>query len=121
MKRALFLSIALALFAGVGSAGADTVKGFAEDPNFPVLGSVKYLGTPQGYHFWFTPTQDIGLHDAGHSYHGVYRFDVEDSSDWCGPTTVPNRAPYNLVAAPGQLAWYKTFDTTTGEVVCGLD
>jgi len=102
---------------------AETVSGEAEDLNALWLGTIKYLGNPAGYHFWFTPTETRGNYIEGHTYHNVYKFNEKDTTEgeWCGPTTVPNREPYNLVATPGTKAYYKIYDVTMDAYVCGME
>lgn len=103
------LAFAIPAFAGNGNNGA--VVGEAEDPNYPQLGVIRYVGNHAGYHFWFTVSEDLGPYEAGKSYHNVYKFEVKNPNKWMGPTTVPNRAPYNIVATPGQTAYYKIIET----------
>ena len=119
----MFLIFALTLFV-VKGVSAGNVKGETEDPYYKQqLGLIKYLGTPSGYHFWFTLTASIPYnsnYDVGHTYHNIYKFNVKDTSYWCPrQTTVPDRKPYNIVAEPGTKAWYKIYDLTTGTYVCG--
>lgn len=96
-----------------------TVQGSAEDPDNPGLGVIDYLFNNSGYHFWFTPTEDIGPYTAGHSYHNVYKYDLADPSDWCGPVNIPDRLPYNAGGTAGDTAYYKIWDVTAEIWVCG--
>ncbi len=100
---------------------AKTVSGEANDPNALWLGTIKYLGNPAGYHFWFTPTETRAWYTIGHTYHNVYKFDLKDTTEWCGPATVPDREPYNLVATPGTQVYYKIYDVTMDAYVCGME
>ena len=101
LMLSLFFVVLFAVFAV--PAFAKTERGEATDPNATWLGIIKYLGNSAGYHFWFTPTETHGNYTAGHTYHNIYKFELEDASDWCpSQATVPNRAPYNLVASPGK-------------------
>ena len=125
MKKKLFISMlfsAILLVLVVSSVFAGgTYRGVADDPNVSALGPIKYLGNPAGYHFWFTPSADLGRYEAGHSYHNVYKLKVSDPSEWCGPNTVggnPKRAPYNQVGHTGKTVYYKIWDTTTDTLVC---
>ncbi|MFC2162298.1 hypothetical protein ACFLRF_01335 [Candidatus Altiarchaeota archaeon] len=120
MKKTIFFGTILVLMAlttlSVAKNGA--VKGVAADPNYPQLGDITYLANKPGYHFWFTMEADLGRYEAGHSYHNVYKFDVKDTSEWCGPVTIPNRAPYNLVGPVGASVYYKIWDVTEDVMVC---
>jgi len=121
MKKKLFIGMlfsAILLVMVVTSVFAGgTVRGEDYDQGALSLGEIKYLGNPTGYHFWFTPTANISVYEEGHSYHNVYKFKAGDPSEWC-QATIPNRAPYNLVGAPGTLVYYKIWDTTTDTLVC---
>ena len=122
MKKKLFISMlfsAILLVLVVSSVFAGgTFRGEASDPSYPQLGPIKYLGNPAGYHFWFTANDDLGRYLAGHSYHNVYKIEVGDTSEWCGPVNVPNRPPYNQVGFTGEYAYYKIWDVTTDTLVC---
>ena len=101
---------------------AKTFSGEAKDPNALWLGTIKYLGNPAGYHFWFTPIETRGRYIEGHTYHNVYKFDLKDTTEWCGSSTiVPDREPYNLVATPGIEVYYKIYDVTMDAYVCGME
>ena len=96
--------------------GKGASRGEAMDDLNPELGLIKWLSTPAGYHFWFTPTANLGPYVAGHSYHNVYQLTVDDPSEWAGPISVggnPPRPPYNQVGHAGKSVYYKIFDTTT--------
>ncbi len=111
---ALLLTVAVSMPAAAGGNGA--YRGEAVDSLYPQLGVIKYLSTPAGYHFWFTPTANLGMYVAGHSYHNVYQVTVDDPSEWAGPIPVggsPPRPPYNLVGHEGEYVYYKIIDTTT--------
>ena len=91
-------------------------RGEAMDSKYPQLGTIKYLSNKAGYHFWFTVSADLGPYVAGHSYHNVYKLEVDDPSEWAGPIAVggnPPRPPYNQVGHEGKSVYYKIFDTTT--------
>lgn len=105
-----------------GHANADgTVRGTAPDASAPILGDVEYLFNPAGYHFWFTATATNDTYVAGHSYHNIYKYDVEDATDWCGPVNIPHRAPYNAGGTDGGTAYYKIWNVTTASWVCGSE
>ena len=112
----VLIAVALVLAAPSAFAGG-AVQGTAWDPNATWLGEIRYLGNRAGYHFWFTPTESGYLYEADHSYHNVYKFSVDDPDEWC-TATVPNRAPYNIVAPVGETVYFKVFDTTTDMQVC---
>ena len=121
--RGLGLALLMVLLVGTASAGGGggAYRGEAVDGKYPGLGTIKYLATPAGYHFWFTPTQNIASYVAGHSYHNVYQVTVGDPTEWCGPIAVggnPARAPYNLVGHEGESVYYKIFDTSTDTQIC---
>lgn len=121
MKRKLIFILALVsilVLVFAGTALAKTYRGWAEDPHHPGLGMIKYLGNPAGYHFWFTPTKNIGHYIAGHSYHNIYKISVEDPSEWCGPVNIPDRPPYNQVGHTGKNAYYKIWDITAEMWIC---
>ncbi len=120
MKKLTILIVGtlLLLSATTVLAANGAVKGEAMDPSYPGLGMIRYLGNKPGYDFWFTPTQNIGPYVAGHSYHNVYKLEVGDPSEWCGPVNIPNREPYNLVGHTGATAYYKIWDKTTDTLVC---
>jgi hypothetical protein len=104
-------------FAGPVIAGGNgAFRGEAADPKYPQLGTITYLSNKAGYHFWFTVSADLGVYEAGHSYHNVYKLKVDDPSEWAGPIDVggnPERPPYNQVGHEGEQVYYKIFDTTT--------
>ena len=111
---ALLLTVAMSMPVAAGGNGA--YRGEAADPNYPQLGTISYLATPAGYHFWFTVTANLGPYVEGHSYHNVYQVTVGDPDEWAGPLPVggnPKRAPYDLVGHEGLSVYYKIFDTTT--------
>ena len=122
---ALVVVLALAASASLvwagGPGGRGAYRGEAADPNYPDLGTIKYLATPAGYHFWFTVSANLGPYEAGHSYHNVYQVTVDEPWEWCGPIPVggsPERAPYNLVGHEGESVYYKIFDTSTDTQIC---
>jgi hypothetical protein len=127
MRKVIFVSLGLALLmvllvATVSAGGGGAYRGEGIDPNNTWLGTIKYLATPAGYHFWFTPSADIAWYEAGHSYHNVYQATVDDPSEWC-VCYVPNRPPYNEVGFTGQHMYFKIFDTTTDTQIappCGF-
>ncbi len=124
MKKFLIglVFVCLLLLTVSSPAQAKTVSGEASDSNALWLGTVKYLGNPAGYHFWFTPTETRGCYIEGHTYHNVYKFDLKDTTEWCGSSaTVPDRGPYNLVATPGTEVYYKIYDVTMDAYVCGME
>jgi hypothetical protein len=114
----LLLAVSVPAMAGSGN-GA--IRGSAADANAPALGEIDYLFNNSGYQFWFTAESDLGPYTAGHSYHNVYKYDVGDTSDWCGPVNIPNRLPYNAADTDGGTAYYKIWDKTTETWVCGSD
>lgn len=121
---ALTLGLILGLFLAMSipaGAGNGTIKGSDTDPGAPWLGEIDYLFNKAGYHFWFTPTSSGGYYTAGHSYHNVYKYDVGDTTDWCGPVNIPNRPPYNAADTDGGTAYFKIWDVTTETWVCGSD
>lgn len=112
--------VALVVVVPVALAGG-AYRGSAWDANNPELGLIEYLATPAGYHFWFTPTADVGqYYEADHSYHNIYQLTVDDPAEWCGTVIVGagDREPYNLVGHQGETAYYKIYDTTTDTLVC---
>ena len=124
MKKVFFIGLAIALLlvmvmpmvAAAGGNGNGAFRGEAEDALYPELGVIKYLSNKAGYHFWFTVSADLGVYEAGHSYHNVYKVKVDDPSEWAGPIPVggnPPRAPYNEVGHEGEMVYYKIIDTTT--------
>lgn len=123
MKKRMLIAIVVILGLAMmvspiwAKGGGGTNRGVASDPNAEWLGPVKYLGNPAGYHFWFTPTASLGSYEAGHSYHNVYKLQVDDESEWCYGGPAPNRPPYNRTGHTGQMVYYKIFDTTTGDLV----
>jgi hypothetical protein len=106
------LSVALA-----APVSAKVTRGTAPDVNAPALGDIDYLFNPAGFHFWFTPTADLGPYVAGHSYHNVYKYSVDDPSEWCVVPVLPDREPYNLGGTAGEMVYYKIWDTTTDTLV----
>lgn len=119
----LFMGLVMLILAvSVTQAKSDNaaLRGKAFDPNNTWLGEVTYLFNKPGYHFWFTPTANGGPYTAGHSYHNVYKYEVENPGEWCGPTTIPDRLPYNAGATAGETAYYKIWDITDNKVVCPL-
>jgi hypothetical protein len=118
----LSLSFGYAFAGGPGDGGNNgAIHGSDYDPSYPGLGEIEYLFNKPGYHFWFTPTENIGPYTAGHSYHNVYKYDVKDASDWCGPVNIPPRPPYNAGGTDGGTAYYKIWDVTAETWVCGSD
>jgi hypothetical protein len=121
MKKIIIIGLitvlVIAAIPAVAVAGGNgAYRGEAADPLYPELGTIQYLSNKAGYHFWFTVSADLGPYTAGHSYHNVYKVNVNDPSEWAGPLTVggsPQRAPYDLVGHTGETAYYKIFDTTT--------
>lgn len=113
----ILMATTLVLVAPTALAGG-AVRGSAEDPNYCQSGEIEYLGTPAGYHFWFTPVADYAVYEEGHSYHNVYQYSVDNPGEWCGPVNIPDRPPYNLAADPSKTAYYKIFDTTTDTQIC---
>ena len=118
MKKLIMIGLitvlVLAAIPAVAVAGGNgAYKGEAADPDYPQLGTIKYLANKPGYHFWFTVNADLGPYVAGHSYHNVYKFEVGDPGEWADPVTIPDREPYNLVGPVGAQVYYKIFDTTT--------
>ena len=122
MKKLIVLTLVGGVFLLMSAttvlAKNEVFKGGAEDPYHPELGSIRYVGTKTGYHFWFTPTEDIYLYTANHSYHNIYKIEVENPSEWCGKAYIPNRTPYNLVGHTGKTTYFKVWDVTTGTSVC---
>jgi hypothetical protein len=126
MRKVILVALGLALLmvllvATVSAGGGGAYRGEATDPLYQQLGTIKYLATPAGYHFWFTPSADVAWYEAGHSYHNVYQVRVDDPTEWCGPIPVggsPPREPYNLVGHEGESVYYKIFDTTTDTQIC---
>jgi hypothetical protein len=57
--------------------------------------------------------------EAGKAYHNVYKYQVDDPSEWCATTVVPNREPYNFGGTAGQTAYFKIWNVTDQEPVCG--
>lgn len=124
MATVVLISAGLAVASpppGAGGNGGGVERGVAEDPSFPQLGEITYLFNKPGYHFWFTPTADVSVYTEGHTYHNVYKYDVEDPSEWCGPVGIPNRLPYNAGGTAGDTAYYKIWDVTAETWVCGSD
>lgn len=125
MRKVLLGALLAAVIGAVAAisavASADTIHGTAIDQNAQGLGEITYVFNPSGYQFWFTATADVGTnYVAGHSYHNVYKYDVNDPTDWCGPVTIPDRPPYNAAGTDGRTAYYKIWDVTTETAVCGV-
>jgi hypothetical protein len=117
MRRALLVATAVVLLTAA-PVSAGTIRGSDFDPNVPALGEMRFLFNQAGLHFWFTPTANVGPYTAGHSYHNVYKYEVGDTSEWCGPVVLPDRAPYNAGGTAGQQAYYKIWDVTADTLVC---
>ena len=95
-------------------------------------GTLDFLGNRAGFQLWFTAEKDAVLttnpnYTEGHSYHNVYKWtdhigDV-DPGEWCGAAiSIPDREPYNLGGMAGARdAYYKIWDVTAAEWVCGSD
>ena len=109
---ALMLALAFA-----APAAAKTLRGSAQDANAPTLGDIEYLFNPAGFHFWFTPVDNLGPYTAGHSYHNVYKYTVDDPAEWCTVPSLPDREPYNIGGTDGEMVYYKIWDTTTDTLV----
>lgn len=119
MRRAsiaVVLSLLLVV-AGAVSASAKTTQGSAYDPNVAALGEISYLFNPAGFHLWFTPNADIGPYVAGDSYHNVYKYSVDDPTEWCIVPVLPDRLPYNAGGTAGQMVYYQIWNTTTDMLV----
>lgn len=105
-----------------GHANAEgVVRGVSQDANATWLGDIEYLFNPAGYHFWLTPTATASYYTAGHSYHNIYKYNVEDTTSWCGPVHIPDRKPYNAAGTDGQNAYFKIWDVTTETWACGSE
>ena len=112
VAAALILSTSTAAVAGNGA-----VRGEAEDSGNPGLGTITYVFNNAGYHFWFTPTENVSIYQAGHSYHNIYKYDAGGQSAWCGPVSIPDTPPYNAGGTAGGKAYYRVLDLTTGQKV----
>ena len=108
---ALILTVAMAMPVFAGGNGAE--RGVCYDENAQWLGEITYLANKSGGHLWFTPTANGSPYIAGHRYHNVYKYKVDDPSEWAIVPNVPDREPYNKIATPGEPIYYKIFDTTT--------
>lgn len=119
MKRLIVIVLVIVMVLTLGSGVASAVsvngaeRGVCEDENALWLGEITYLANKSGGHLWFTPTADGGPYIAGHRYHNVYKYNVDDPSEWAIVPVVPDRLPYNKIATPGEPIYYKIFDTTT--------
>jgi len=128
IKISLFAVLALAFALGASFALAvqpeevGNIEGSGQDDRFRALGEIRYSFNPEGYDFWFTPTQDIAAYVAGHSYHNMYRYEVEEGDDsWCGPVFVPDRMPYNAGGTVEEEVYYKILDETAETYICGSE
>jgi hypothetical protein len=119
MKKLVFLATLIVFFLFAGMVSAKTNQGSALDPKALWAGEIKYLFNPSGYHFWFTPLESGGPYTEGHSYHNVYKYELENTANWCGPVNIPNRAPYNIGGTAGGTAYYKIYDITMDMYACG--
>ena len=133
MKRTLLvlgmvLALAMTAMAGATAKSAPghgnengAVKGTATDDNFDQ--EVDYLFNKAGYHFWFTATTPgwAGslVYTEGTDYHNIYKYQVDDPSEWCGTTTVVDREPYNIGETVGQKVYYKIWNVTDQKPACG--
>lgn len=95
-----------------GDKGNGAVKDTCFDSKALWLGELTYLANNSGGHMWFTPTKTGGPYIAGHSYHNVYKYTVDDPSEWAVIPVVPDREPYNIFGKAGEKLYYKIFDTT---------
>ena len=101
--------------------GGGALQGTAQDPGAPQLGDIDYLFNQPGYQLWWTMNSNLATLVAGHSYHAVYKYAVEDPTSWCGPFRIPDIAPYNAGGTAGRQAYYKTWDVTAEVWNCGSD
>ena len=95
-----------------------TISGEMHDANTPQLGLMQYIGNSNRFDFWFRPNTGVLGYIADHYYHVIYQKTVDNPSDWCGQTTVPDRPPYNLFGNAGQQVYFKIFDTTANTTPC---
>jgi len=125
-KVLLILAVAIVI---VGVLAAPAIAKNApghENPNAAVkftdydsrLGVLDYLGNNGGFHLWFTVEEDTilagnTLYTLGNSYHNIYKYQVDDPSNWEGPIDIPDLEPYNLdeSQALGPM-YYKVWDVT---------
>lgn len=114
----LSVDIALRVVQSRNNPNFNCIEGDAYDQEALWLGSVHYVGSNNGYEFWFTPTQSLYIYTAGHSYHNTYRLDASDLPGYCGTTVVPDRSPYNLTGHTGETLYWKSHDETTNADVC---
>jgi len=94
------------------------IIGAMPDQNAPQLGLINFSGTADEYHFWFTPNTNVLEYIAGHTYHIIYKAEVENPDDWCGQAPVVDRPPYNLFGNTRELVYFRIIDVTTGETPC---
>ena len=128
MKRKWILIVSLALLASfmlTGSALGKAYRGVAPYDGRPEFGMVKWLDNPAGFHFWFTMEADLIIlpwynYEEGHSYHNIYKLEVDDPSEWCGigMVTVPNKSPFNQTRHVGEQVYFKIWDITDNEWDC---
>ena len=109
----LVLSFSLVMAMPVAAGGNGAERDVCHDDNATWLGEITYLANKSGGHLWFTPTVYGGPYIAGHRYHNVYKYKVDDPNEWAIVPVVPDRLPYNKIATPGEQIYYKIFDTTT--------
>ena len=116
----LMSTLIVGFAAPVAAADNKAFRTTGTDPLYPQFGTFDVLVNSQGAQFWWTMNADIpGTYlIAGHSYHEVWKFNVNNKSgEWAELTLVKgspsDRSPYNI---PGfySTIFYKTFDTTLG-------
>lgn len=96
----------------------EAIIGAMPDTNSPQLGLINFSGTAEEYHFWFTPNTNVLDYIAGHTYHVIYKAEVDNPGEWCGQALVVDRPPYNLFGNAGEQVYFKIFDITTGDNPC---
>jgi hypothetical protein len=116
----LLLTLTIGVVSPVAAGGNGAFRATGEDPLYPQFDTFTVLVNQSGAQFWWTMNATIS--DSylieGHSYHEVWKWDVNNSSgEWAEMTldqdSVSDRSPYNIPGYYGTI-YYKTFDTTLG-------
>ncbi len=114
---ALLLMLTVGIVSPVAAGDNKAFRACGTDPSYPQLGTAEVLVNSQGAQFWWTWTGGtIGYLVDGHSYHEVWKWDVNNSDgQWAEMDVVGGsyRSPWNIPGHYGHV-YYKTFDTTLG-------
>ena len=115
----LLLTLTIGVASPVAAGGNGAWRTTATDALYPQFGTFEVLINSQGAHFWWTwAGGTLGYLVNGHSYHEVWKWDVNNSDGaWAELNLVQgsysDRPPYNTPGHCGTI-YYKTFDTTLG-------